>query len=246
MKRAEAIILSKHPLREADEILVCLTREHGKKEFRAVGVKKPAAKHAGALQRLNHLHLFYVEGARLPIVTDSHLISSFSNMRRRKEALQAAMATLSSLERTLPLGFSDEPAWRQLIELLTSLDTEVLGGVLLPLSPFIFMYSLLCHHGMRPELDACVRCGRPVVNDDSISFSFSRGGIMHQSCLGDETYTAQLSPATVGVLKSWSSQSPARILGQELSQPVREEVSLFIDHFVVWQFDTPADPGRRV
>lgn len=80
--KAEAVIIKKQNLGEADKILTIFSCERGKLRVLAKGVRKITSRRAGNLEVFNHVILVLTKGKNLDIVKEVSLINSFQKWRR--------------------------------------------------------------------------------------------------------------------------------------------------------------------
>lgn len=104
------IILKKHPLGEADELLTVYTNEQGKIRVRAAGTRKIQSKLAGHLQSLNEIE-FEVAGRStgsgqignsLPVLISVRLITLNSYLRDDLKKFAYALIGVETLYRITP------------------------------------------------------------------------------------------------------------------------------------------------
>ncbi|MFQ5886561.1 MAG: DNA repair protein RecO, partial [Anaerolineae bacterium] len=80
--RAEAIVLRRMNLGEADRLLTLYTPEWGKIRVVAKGVRKPTSRKAGHLELFTHSRLLIAKGRSLDIVTQAETITPFLPLRK--------------------------------------------------------------------------------------------------------------------------------------------------------------------
>lgn len=241
MHKAEAIILQKQPFSEADELVLCYTKDQGKMLFRARGVRKSGAKHAGALRQCNRTDVYYVEGKRGPIATDTTLQESYAGIRASEQKLAATQKTCEALARIMPPSFTDMVLWWQLGEYLQVLnDFEGEDGQI-AIAPTFFMFTFLRLHGTRMEVERCTRCEESFENEDVFYLSPEHGGLVHLSCIDEGAKVIELSPVGRALLRNWATLSLQQVLAQEVSEEVREEVVRGVEHFSAWHLGEVAN-----
>lgn len=175
--RAEVLVLRRSDFGEADRLLTLLTRGAGKVRAIAKGSRRPTSHHSGNLELFVHVQVFLARGRELDIVTQSELIHPF---RRLREDLLAASHAYYLAEVTDALLEPDDPAARPFGLLLAAFEALDAGSGPVLLAAH-FLLHLLDAVGFRPELFACLSCGRelqPGVN----YLSLGQGGVLCPEC----------------------------------------------------------------
>src|SRR5215216_1791440 len=175
--RAEALVLRRTNLGEADRLLTVLTRDQGKVRAVAKGARRPTSRHSGNLESFAHAQLLLARGRELDIVTQSQLLHPF---RRLREDLLAASHAYYLAEVTDALLVQDDDA-PQAFALLLSAFEALDSGADPTLLGAHYVLQLLGALGFRPELFVCLGCGvelRPQTN----FLSVSQGGAFCPRC----------------------------------------------------------------
>jgi DNA repair protein RecO (recombination protein O) len=211
--RDAGVVLRTHKLGEADRIVVLLTAEHGKVRAVAKGIRKTKSRFGGRLEPLNHVSLLLYQGRELDIVSQVETISSARSLFDDLDRLTQGLALLEAVDRLTP---DREPVlhlYRMLVGALRRLADRPS-----PLVVPAFFWKVLAAEGLRPVLDACVRCG---AGEPLVAFDFDEGGVLCRAC-------RQGSAISVGALALLR-----QILGGELNAalaveatPVAHEVSV--------------------
>jgi len=240
MEKVEAIVLAKTPLGEADELIACYTKERGKLFFRARGVRKGRAKHAGVLQELNHVHIYFVEAKGGPLITETTLLESFGGIKSSVEKTAAAQTVSGTLVGVFPSEFPDMVLWWQLHDYLLSLESCTGDKGAMEVAPAFFLLSMLKMHGTQPEFEKCVMCGADLFAKDHYLFSLAHGGVVDGVCGEKDEEAFILQPPARAALITWNSLSFRDVLEQELSQETRTQMVALIDHFAKWHLGEKA------
>ncbi len=95
----EGIVLRRDLWREADCRLVIYTREAGKLDLIARGVKKPSSKLAGHLEPFNRLKLMVINGRSKSYVASAQALDSFYHLKQDLDKLQWAGEWLADFNR---------------------------------------------------------------------------------------------------------------------------------------------------
>jgi DNA repair protein RecO (recombination protein O) len=174
--RAEAIVLRRMNLGEADRLLTLFTPEWGKIRVLAKGVRKPTSRKAGHLELFTHSQLLIAKGRSLDIVTQAETISSFLPLRKDLTRTSYAYYLAELVDRFLEEGEESPALFRLLLEGLGHLSEAPDPRLVVR----HFELHLLGQVGYRPELYRCLGCGREI--ESEASFSPSQGGVLCPPC----------------------------------------------------------------
>ena len=155
--RDTGVVLRTYRLGEADRIVVLLTEHHGKVRAVAKGVRKTKSRFGARLEPASHVRLLLAQGRDLDIVSQAEAVESLAPLVVDLDHLTSAIAVLEAVDQ---MTLDREPAphlYKMLVGVLAH-DRRTRAG---PLVVPAFFWKLLAVDGVRPELDACVRCGEP-------------------------------------------------------------------------------------
>jgi len=181
--RDTGVVLRTYKLGEADRIVVVLTEENGKVRAVAKGVRKTMSKFGARLEPMSHVRLLLYRGRELDIVSQAESVEPLAPML---SSLDRASQGMSVLEAADQLGLEREPN-RQLYRMVVGV-LRTIAERPAPLVVPAFYWKLLAAEGLRPELDACVRCGaRGNHGGDAdgtalVAFDMQEGGVLCRSC----------------------------------------------------------------
>jgi DNA repair protein RecO (recombination protein O) len=151
----DAIVLRARPLGEADRVYTLLTRERGKVDAVAKGIRRPRSAMSGRLEPLAEIRVALHRGRSLDVITEARTITSYWDALARPDAL----ATASLFAETIDLFCEPDLAVPEIYALLAG----AIGAVAASASPAglvpRFQLRLLHALGLAPVDDACVRCG---------------------------------------------------------------------------------------
>ena len=177
-----AIVLRRLDYSETSQVLAVLTREHGQQRLIAKGVKRSTKKKVAVgidLLELGRLIFSRRPGGEesLGQLTEWVQLDHFRSLRSSLASMYAAQY---AAEVTLQLTEAHDPhpglfdALRQLFEQLSPTQSE---------APLVhYLWELLTHIGLRPELGRCLNCARDVAGDQRLFFSSRQGGTICRDC----------------------------------------------------------------
>jgi DNA repair protein RecO (recombination protein O) len=187
------IIIGRTNFGEADRVVRFITPEHGKVAAVAKGIRKIKSRSGGHLELFGEAALMLISGRNLETVASARLIWYPHRLVGDYQRLGLAFAMAKATDRLTEPGQATPGLYQLLREGLGALDAGA-GG---PLIELWFKLRLLNALGYRPELSACIICGR---HSPELEYAFSaeRGGIV---CHSDAA--ALDTPMTTAQIKFW-------------------------------------------
>jgi DNA repair protein RecO (recombination protein O) len=218
--RDDAVVLRTYKLGEADRIVVLLTAAHGKVRAVAKGVRKTKSRFGARLEPMSHVRLLLYRGrssepSALDIVSQAESVEPLSPMLASLDRASQGMAVLEAADQLALEREPNEPLYRMVVGALRTIATRAS-----PLVVPAFYWKLLAAEGLRPEVDACVRCGEDGSMTPLVAFDLDEGGTLCRACRSG----VAVSAAALGLLRA--------ILGGRLNEalaapesPASHEVS---------------------
>ncbi|MDB5178458.1 MAG: recO [Patescibacteria group bacterium] len=187
------IVIGRTNFGEADRVVRFLTAEHGKISAVAKGVRRIKSRAAGHLELFGEVNLMLANGRNLDVVTSARLVWYPHELVAAYERLGLAFAMATAIDRLTEPGQAHPQLYTVLREGLRAVDAGASGA----LPELWFKLRLLETLGYRPELAACIVCGR---RDPGTTYVFdpARGGL---ACAADAEPGAQ--PFSHAAIKFW-------------------------------------------
>lgn len=170
----EAVVLSRRNFRESDILVSLYTKEKGKVEALARGVKKITSKNAALLEPYSCIFVGLVRGKEIDVITTTQSVSFFSEIRRDLQKSFAASQVVSWFDATVAFHEKDSGMYDLLFSWLYFLDTTEYKILLLD----AFFMKCMIRLGFEPQLDVCAYCQKAWQDENTIIFSFAAGGII--------------------------------------------------------------------
>jgi DNA repair protein RecO (recombination protein O) len=223
--RANAIVLRRINIGEADRVLTLYTREKGKLSAIAKGARKHLSKFSGATELLTYGRFFMATGRDLDVLTQVEIKESFPGIRRDLACIAHATHVI---ELTNALVEEHEPHY-DLFDTLLSALYMIEGGIDPEIVARYYELQSMSILGYRPEINSCTRCGT-VKDSEELPFSPSLGGRVCDSCgpLPDDVVC--LSCESVLVISKLLEAEPETLRKLVLSPEVKGEIA----HFMKW------------
>jgi len=239
IKREEAFVLKRIPLRETSLFVTLFTRGSGKIQGLAKGIRREKNPLTVRFEPFTRLSVVYYEKLK----SDTHLISetaildSNAHLRGRLD-LFGYSSYLTELIDTL-LGVHDPhpEAFELLHESFRLLKTAHAFQV-----ARVFEIKLLESIGLLPILDHCVLCGES--HFEGAFFSPKQGGILCPNCDRKESGTIRISKGAVQSLLFFLRNDVERSTRLRLNVQVARELEQINSRFIQFRLERPLATKR--
>lgn len=178
--KTTGIVIKKRDFRENDSFFVIYTKDFGKIEVMARGVRKPQSKLAGNLTQFGISDLFIIKGKHYYQLAGSCIINNYSNLKTNFFSLFLLSHLLQTIDFLTELEQREQRFFyhlRQVLDFLSkhNLENKITEKNFLNYLGMCsgFSYQILCSIGFRPELNFCSVCKKNVF--DSYYFDLSAG-----------------------------------------------------------------------
>ncbi len=199
--RAEAILLRRSNLGEADRIVTLYTREYGKRRAVAKSVRRSKSRLAGHIELFTHVDVYLAVGTNLDVLTQATAIEIFPTMSNDLDRFAKASWAAEVVDRLTLVGEPDPELFALLLATIRLLASE---DERRSIHLRQFELHALSRLGYRPHLESCVNCGgglKEMVNQ----FSPGLGGVMCHGCDSDGA-ALTISPSAIKVMRWLESQ----------------------------------------
>ena len=192
--RDSAVVLRTHKLREADRVVVLMTRSHGKVRAVAKGVRRTGSRFGSRMEPGSVVEVQLYEGrGDLDGVSQVETSEAHPHTRSDLGRLGHAAALLEAVEQVAQEREPDPRLHDMLVGGLRSVEDDNPPAVVAG-----FYLKLLAAEGVAPQLDACSSCGE---DPERLFWAPEAGGLQCAACGGgrvvsDETLT--LARAVLG------------------------------------------------
>jgi DNA repair protein RecO (recombination protein O) len=224
--RAEAVIIRRSDLAEADRLLTIIT-PHGKRRVVAKGARKTASRLAGHIELFTHTTLLLAVGRNLDIVTQSAIIHNYEQLRHDLQRIGAAYYAAELIDRLTEEEDENRHAFDLFVATLQGLDTSNTIDLILR----YYEIHLLGYLGYRPQFFECAAC-QEVLTEEANRFSATGGGMLCPSCAALDRSAVTISLNAFKLLRFLQSQPLEAIDRLNLSQSVRTEVEQVLRSYI--------------
>lgn len=180
--RTEGIVLKSIEYRDADKIVTIYTKNYGKIQAIAKGVRKTKSKFGSSLEILTYAIFLIYKGKNIDIVSQTEILESF--FTASKEIVKFAFASncIEIINKISEEGEVNLSIFFLLKEVLHHLK-EAKDPKLLNLS---FKWQTLAILGYKPSLNRCCICNSKIENQKEMFFSIDEGGVICNKCLSKD------------------------------------------------------------
>ncbi len=163
----EAFVIGERDKGEADRIIVLYTKNFGKTEIFAKGIRKIDSKLKSGVGLLSLSYVEFIESTRRKTLVDAKIISSFSGLKEA-ERFMIALKIREKLEMAAREEEKDDRIWRLLKETFEALEKEDNFSLFY----CYFFWNIAAILGYEPNLERCSSCGKRI---DRAFFSPEKG-----------------------------------------------------------------------
>lgn len=227
----DALIIKSRDFGEADKILTLYTREQGKIQAIAKGVRKSVSRLRGGVQMFAHSRLLLYRGRSLDTVSQSENIEAFGGLQDDLTRLVYASYLVELLEIAVP---DREP--NEKIFLLTLVSLGLLLGDDPELVCRMFEIRLLYLLGYHPYLTECMMCRKPL-GAGTFYLSPEAGGIMCRDCAGEIRGKSGISAGTILTMQKLLTADPRQLFRLKIAQGMREELEAALGNYLEYHLD---------
>ncbi len=179
LKKTDGIILRVQTEGETSKLCTVYTRNDGKVRLVAKGARKPLSKLASAIDTANLIELVYYHKPERQVhyITQATIIDQFQNIKRELDKFRLISCILELTDLLTPIGDENRKIFNLLLRTIRTIENNPERLIL-----SAYALKLLALQGFKPELGRCVECGKGIVEDIPVRFSFERGGIVCYLC----------------------------------------------------------------
>lgn len=195
-----AIVLRRLDFSETSQVLAVFTRDHGQQRVIAKGIKRGTKTRAGiGIDLLEKGDIVFSarpgKEDRLATLTEWRQRDGYRHLRGDLARMYAAEY---AADVTVQLTEAHDPH-PGLFDAIDALFSQL--GEQLPADALSnYLWQLLREIGLRPQMDACVGCGRAVTADEALYFSSHQGGAVCRDCEPGVAEKRRLSRETAELL----------------------------------------------
>jgi DNA repair protein RecO (recombination protein O) len=207
--RTHAIVLRTRKVRESSKIVVLFTKECGRISAIAKGGLKPKSKFGSSLELFTRSSIIFYkkENRELHTLSHSESLEVFKGIKDDVFKLAYASVAAEMVERLMPVEEPNEPLYGLLVAVLREINLAERSQLELILTSYELKTLYLVGYG--PELEHCVRCGKPVEED--AWFGLLSGGVLCHDCSNKDLNAMAVTYDALTLLRECRRQSIEKI-----------------------------------
>lgn len=216
---ADAIVIRSREYGEADKLVTLFSREKGKLEVIAKGVRKPTSKQRGGTQLFTYADFLIYEGKSLGIVNQVHPKESFRHIWEDFDRNIAATAMAELLDAATVRDQSEPELFTLMLSFLFLLES---------IDPFLgqaaFALKSMKMLGYLPEMDSCLDCGESSP-EKQYFLDADLGGIVCSECMGSRR-GIRLGAGSLAIMRQLLKTDLNKLDRLRWNKKMKEEVLL--------------------
>ncbi|MCM8783459.1 MAG: DNA repair protein RecO [Candidatus Omnitrophica bacterium] len=232
IRKAEALVLKRCEFRETSFILTLFTKDFGKINGLAKGVRVSPPKWRTSFPLFSYNTVVFYPRRGLNLITDAELLKDFGEKFSILNRHIFASYLVELIDLFMPLEEKNERIFEMLLKIFTLIgDAEDLERIVR-----IFEIKLLQLTGFSPRIDNCIRCKKPIIK--SAYFSHRNGGLLCKHCALEDGNSSFIQPGTISTLKHILSGSEENLFSRlRMGRLIREELRLVLEKFLVYHLE---------
>ena len=157
-----AFVLDRKDFREQDKLVTFYTKDYGKIVALARGAKKINSKMASYVEPFYLVDIMFAQAKTFQHLAGIELVEKFGGIIKDLQKIKVASSAVNLLDDLIKTEEPDEKVFNLLHEFFKVLDRLQDDQQVLFLKE-IFSFKLLCILGYKPELHACLKCGKKIL-----------------------------------------------------------------------------------
>ncbi len=188
---SKAIVISTESFGEADMYIQFFTQKWGMISTLAKSARKSKKRYIGGLDLFCHNEIFVRGDVKdRPYLVELSVLNSFQGIRDSLDKMLASGKILHWVKKLADQSVAMPSLYSLLGQTLSLIEKET-DLARLDLLVLIFRLKLISLLGLKPKVDACVRCDSN--ETEEVIFDIESGGILCKACLSGN-YLRELSP----------------------------------------------------
>ncbi len=235
---ADAIVIRSREYGESDRLITLFSREKGKIEAIAKGVRKPKSTQRGGTQLFTYADFLLYRGKTLDTVTQAQPRESFAHLWDDFDRTIAAFGIAELLDIST-IKEQPEPV-------LFTLALSFLF-ILKHVDPYLaqaaFALRLMYLQGYLPSFDVCTDCGRALAGQQAF-LSAEAGGILCALCKNNNV-VRMLNPGSLALIKQLTRLELDKLDRLRWNKKTREEIMVSLCLFCEDKFERKLQAWRQ-
>jgi len=228
----KAIILNHRPSGEDDGKIILYSRELGKQELTARGVKKIKSKLAGHLEPFNLVDLMVIHGRQYDYVGGAVSEKCCPGIKSNLAKVAAAGQATRIVIKLIKPGVADEAIFELLFDYLNELE---IGKGEPELLYSFFTLKFLSRLGNGPELSFCLKCHKKILPGKN-RFDLAKGGLVCGQCSNYELTQLTISDDAIKLLRLADKEDFKKLTKIKINKKLEKEIEKIVNSFYSYHF----------
>ncbi len=147
--KIEGIILKRKNIGEADRLLTVFTKDNGKLQIKAIGVRKITSRRSSHIELLNHVSFTVYKGKAVPILTEAATIENYQHIKSDLKRVGLAYHICEIIDALC----ADEQEHRGVFSLLKTILADISQKGNIVEKMYRFEVDLLHQLGFYPQIE---------------------------------------------------------------------------------------------
>ena len=211
--KTQTIVLKSINWKDTSKIVSLYTREKGRVDVIAKGVRRKNHPQSANFESLNYLEtiIFFSDKRELQNIGETTLINSFHEIRIDLEKTSVGLAILELIDIFFQQGDSDIIFFDFLLIQFKALEKSGNYQIVF----WYFILKLLSYLGFKPHFEQCNSCGK--AKNEDYFFQSTSGSVFCKECLGETQLFIKLKNDTHQFLSRLQKTNHKKITEVELS-----------------------------
>lgn len=228
--RTQGFIFKKADRLDADRIFSVFSRDFGRLEILAKGIRKIESKLRGGIEIFSLSEIEFVEGKHQKTLTDAVFIEKFKNISENQDKFKIALKISDVLDNFILGQQEDGPVFDLLLSTFNKLNETEDSLQKIQLVYYYFVWNFLSILGYRPEIQRCVNCHLEL-NPQELFFSFEEKGILCKNCLSLDKKAERVDSNVVKILRLIFSGDWQTISKLKIEVPLQNSLKSVLDNY---------------
>ncbi|MGE4357201.1 MAG: DNA repair protein RecO [Candidatus Omnitrophota bacterium] len=230
--KTEVFVLKRSEFRETSLILTLFTKEFGKINGLAKGVRVSPSRWRTSFPLFSYNTIVFYPRRGLNLITEGELLDDFGKDFSPFNKHIFASYLVELVDLFMPLEEKNE----RIFELLLKFFLLMRNEKDLERMVRIFEIKLIQLTGFSPRIDRCIRCKRNIMN--SAYFSHRDGGLLCKNCASQDKNSSLIQPGTISTLKHILKVPEDILLSRfKMNRLICEELGVILKKFLAYHLD---------
>ena len=227
--RTEGVVLNHRDWGETDRLLTLFTREIGRIQAIAKGIRNPRSRKAGHLEPFTRASILLAKGRDLYILTQAEAIETYNNLKNDLVNIGYGFYVVELLSNFTYEEGENLNLYRLLVNTLTRLNR---GDDPIIVTHY-YEIRLLDVAGFRPHLFNCAQCEKEILAEDQF-FSPLQGGVLCPNCGHHSPEARSISKDALRYLRHFQRSSYQDALKARIESGINTEIEYLVQFYVTY------------